>query len=194
MDLYTLIETYGYLIVFLGAVFEGEIIVLLAGFVAHEGVLFLPAVLVVGFVGAVVGDATWFLLGKHKADVLLAKFPWLAKVLAHPMLRVHANPRTLACTVRFMYGLRSVIPFSLGMSGLSTKTFLLWNSLGALIWVVAVTVLGYLFGDVAQEIVGTIKQYELRIIVGTVLAIALFYSSVRILRFAYGVYVGRADR
>lgn len=194
MDFHTLIETYGYLFVFLGAIFEGEVIVLLAGFAAYEGILYLPLVLTVGFLGAVVGDTTWFLFGKYKSGVILTRFAWLSKVLTHPMLRVQTNPRTLACTVRFMYGLRSVIPFSLGMSGMSTRKFVFWNSIGALAWVLLVALLGYIFGDVAQEMLGTVKQYEFRIIVFAVLSVTAFFALLRLVRFAYGMLTGRAGK
>src|SRR4029450_11713455 len=93
MDLSHLIAQYGYLAVFIGTLLEGETVLALAGFAAHLGHLELPAVIVVAFVGSVIGDQTWFLIGHRWGNRLLAYSPRLAAAVARakPQLRRHAN-------------------------------------------------------------------------------------------------------
>jgi membrane protein DedA with SNARE-associated domain len=45
--------------------------------------------------------------------------------------------RTLLILIfRFLYGLRAVTPFVIGMSTVPTRTFVLLNAIGALVWAV----------------------------------------------------------
>ena len=59
-----LIAGYGYLAVFLGTLFEGETVLLAAGFAAHRGLLAWPLVVAVAFVGYSFGVAMTALLGE----------------------------------------------------------------------------------------------------------------------------------
>ena len=48
----TFAASYGYLAVFFGTLFEGEIILVAAGFAAQRGLLALPGVIAIAIVGA----------------------------------------------------------------------------------------------------------------------------------------------
>jgi membrane protein DedA with SNARE-associated domain len=56
MSAETAISTYGYVAIAIGGFFEGETILVLAGFAAHRGHLHLPWVIVWGFLGTLCGD------------------------------------------------------------------------------------------------------------------------------------------
>jgi membrane protein DedA with SNARE-associated domain len=56
------IGSYGYIALFLGTFVEGETILLMAGFAAHLGYLYLPWVILVAFLGSLSGDQVFFLL------------------------------------------------------------------------------------------------------------------------------------
>ena len=64
---------------------------------------------------------------------------------------------------RFLYGLRTVAPFVIGMSPVSVKKFILLNASGALVWAVAVGSGGYLFGHALEIFIGKIKHYEVQV-------------------------------
>lgn len=183
MQLTELIETYGYLIVFLGGIFEGETILLLGGFIASEGFLKLHYVMLFALMGAVIGDTTWFLLGKYRASSILRRFPSIQSMVNTPVRLITKHPRFLAGSMRFMYGFRTVIPLSLGMSGMKVRTFVFYNFLGAVVWTATITYLGYLLGDLARELLGTLHKYEFRIIIGAVLMTAVFLTGIRLVRF-----------
>jgi membrane protein DedA with SNARE-associated domain len=75
MSLVQLLADYGYLAVFVGCLLEGETILLLAGFAAHQGHLSLPVVLAVAFVGGAVGDQVFFWTGRAGGTALLDRVP-----------------------------------------------------------------------------------------------------------------------
>jgi len=72
-----------------------------------------------------------------------------------------ASLGTLGATlVRFLYGLRTVLPFTIGMSTVPTLRFQLLNFAGAVLWASSGAVAGYLFGNAIEAILGDIQRYE----------------------------------
>ena len=67
---------------------------------------------------------------------------------------------------RFLYGLRTVSPFVIGMSEVSAVKFLLLNAIGALTWAIVIGSGGYLFGSALEAVIGDIKHYEIIILGG----------------------------
>lgn len=159
-----LITDYGYLAVFVGSIFEGETIVVLAGLLAFKNHLFLPFILVSAFFGSVVGDTTWFLLGRYRGPYMMRRWS-IFKKLTTPVEIVGKRPVLISFFLRFMYGFRHIVPFSLGMTTFPIKKFVLFNSLGAILWVTVFGFLGFLFGDILEVVFGHIKRYELSLIV-----------------------------
>ena len=69
----------------------------------------------------------------------------------------------LILSFRFLYGLRTVAPFVIGMSSVSVKKFILLNAAGALVWAAAVASGGSLFGHALEVFIGKLKSYEIYI-------------------------------
>ena len=160
MNLPQLIETYGYWAVLGGTLLEGESVLLLAGFAAHRGYLDLPIVVGVAIAGSFVGDQVFFFLGRYQGAKLLVRYPrYSAQVaLAQAKLARYHTPLILA--VRFLYGLRIVLPFTIGMSSISTTRFQVLNFGGAVLWSVLVAGGGYLFGHLVERALGDLRHYE----------------------------------
>ena len=75
MSVAELLVDYGYLAVFIGSLLEGETILVLAGFAAHQGYLSLPVTLVLAFAGGTLGDQVFFWLGRRWGSSLLQRIP-----------------------------------------------------------------------------------------------------------------------
>lgn len=156
-----LLQDYGYLALFLGTFFEGETILVLAGFLASRGYLQIDLVVITAFFGSYSGDQLWYYLGRHKGRRLLARKPrWQVmgdKALAH--LRRH--PDIWVLSFRFVYGLRTVMPVAIGLSGYPPLRYLLLNGIGAVVWALALGLAAFHFGSVLEGLLGNIKKYEL---------------------------------
>ena len=74
------------------------------------------------------------------------------------MIKKYQTPMILS--FRFLYGLRTVTPFVIGMSPISVKKFIVLNAVGALAWAAAIGSGGYLFGRALQVYIEKIKHYE----------------------------------
>lgn len=160
----SLLETYGYWAVLVGTFTEGETILVLGGFAAQRGYLVLPGVILAAFIGSLCGDQLFFYLGRRHTQWVLNRFPlWKAHIeKAHRLLERFRTPVILG--FRFMYGLRTIIPFLIGMSSVSTRTFIILDVIAAFVWAVAVGTGGYFFGHILEVLLGDIKRYELLIL------------------------------
>ena len=157
------IETYGYLGILIGTFLEGETILVMGGFAAHQGYLHLSWVIAAAFVGTLCGDQLYFYLGRRHSQALLARRPlWQAKVSRAQVL-VERYQYPLLLGFRFLYGLRTVIPFVIGMSRIPTGIFVVLNILGAFVWAVLIGSSGYLFGHAVEAVISDIKHYEIAV-------------------------------
>jgi membrane protein DedA with SNARE-associated domain len=173
---------YGYLAVFVGSLLEGESLILLAGLLSYQDHLSFSMILLCAFAGAVIGDTAWFLVGKYAPSTLTNRFAILSSVERRAVFLVGSRQKVVAFLMRFMYGFRMLVPFALGRSSMKLHVFVLCNVLGALVWVLLFSLLGYMFGSIAEAIIGRLRKYELSIIVAVVLAVAtggLVYRAAR---------------
>jgi membrane protein DedA with SNARE-associated domain len=159
-----LLKAYGYWAVLIGTFTEGETILVLGGFAAQRGYLALPWVILVAFVGSLCGDQLFFYLGRKHTQWVLDRFPlWKAHIdRAHRLLERFRIPVIIG--FRFMYGLRAIIPFLIGVSSVSTRTFIILDFVAAFVWAVVIGTGGYLFGHTLDIILGDIRHYELPIL------------------------------
>lgn len=163
-----LLAHYGYLAVFVGCLLEGETILVLAGFAAHQGYLSFLTVVLIAMLSGWLGDQTFFFLGRHYGTLLLKRFPdWSrrAQRVTALLQRYHAGVIVL---VRFLYGLRIVGPVVIGMSAVPARRFVLFNLLGAALWAPLIAGTGYLFGQAMQWLFVDLKHYEEAALLGLV--------------------------
>ena len=136
----------------------------LGGLAAKQGYLNIYLVILYSFLGTTVGDAALFFLGKYQGTAILEKFPAIKRFMLKPQNFLERNGALLCFTMRFMYGFRNIVPFTLGISRMPTKTFIAFNSLGAIVWSVVIGILGFLFGTVLQVFLGKLKHQEFKVI------------------------------
>lgn len=156
----SLIQHYGYLAVLLGTFVEGETILILAGFAAHRGYLELHWVILAAFLGSLSGDQLFFYLGYRHSQFLLKIRPGWEPQLKRAQSLIKKHQIGIILIFRFLYSMRTITPFALGISRIKPRLFIPLNILGALLWAVAFGWAGYLFGQALQVVLGNIKRYE----------------------------------
>ncbi|GFM80552.1 membrane protein [Pseudomonas cichorii] len=163
------LNDFGYFALFLGTFFEGETILVLAGFLAFRGYMDLNVVILVAFCGSYAGDQLWYYMGRRHGRKLLARKPrW--QLMGDKALRlVRKHPDIWVLSFRFVYGLRTVMPVAIGMSGYPPLRYLVLNGIGAAIWAAALGSAAYHFGAVMEGLLGNIKKYELWVLGGLLL-------------------------
>jgi membrane protein DedA with SNARE-associated domain len=155
-----LLSQYGYAAVFIGCLIEGETILILAGFAAHQGYLSFPLVAALAFAGGAIGDQFFFFLGRKYGQSLIDKYPRIkphVDTVNKLIVRFHSFVIIL---VRFMYGLRVAGPVAIGASGVSVSRFIVFNLFGAAMWALIIGGAGYLFGQTLSWLFTDLKHYE----------------------------------
>lgn len=160
MTLSALIAQFGLAAVFAGAVFEGETLLLLAGYAAHRGYLDFVSVVAVAAAGAILGDQFWFWLGRRHAGRLFTRRPALQARVSRALRLIERHPRASILAMRFLWGLRIALPVAVGMSRVRWPLFLLLNVVSALVWAPLVAGTGYAFGAVATAYLAELHRYE----------------------------------
>lgn len=175
-----LIQTYGYVALLLGAFIEGETILVIAGFAAHRGYLSLPLVILIASAATIVCDQFLYFMGRIYGQDFLEKRPALYARSVRFRELLQRNQNLVIAGFRFMYGMRIVAPFVIGMSGISVKRFLALNIASGLVWTTAFAAGGYCFGTALEIMLGNLREHEVQLIllialIGTMLWAGRFY-------------------
>ena len=138
-----------------------EIIMPLGGFFVYTGDLNFYILIISGLIGTVVGALPWYFLGKLLNEKKLSnfidrkgKFVGISlKDLDKSRLWFDKYGVLLVFWGRLIPGIRTLISVPAGIELMPINKFLIWTSLGSLIWVIFLTSAGYLFGE-NYEIIG----------------------------------------
>ena len=138
-----------------------EIIMPLGGFFVYKGDLNFYILIISGLIGTVVGALPWYFLGKLLNERKLSniidrkgKFVGISlKDLDKSRLWFEKYGVLLVFWGRLIPGIRTLISVPAGIELMPINKFLIWTSLGSLIWVIFLTSAGYLFGE-NYEIIG----------------------------------------
>lgn len=132
-----------------------ELIMPLAGLTVAQGKLQFAPVVVAGVVGTVLGALPWYYLGKTVGEQRLKRLAdrygkWLtisSKDIteAKRWFNKHGGKAVLFC--RLVPGVRTLISLPAGMSNMHLVPFLLYSTLGTLLWVGLLTYAGYALGE-----------------------------------------------
>ena len=147
-----------YVFTFVWTFFEGETFVLFCGFAAAQGLLNTPLLLIAAWLGSFAGDQFYFWVGRHFGLMLLERRPyWRARVdTALAWLRRFDIGFILS--FRFIYGIRNISSFALGISGIDWRRFLVLNFIAAGLWAVTFISAGYLFGQASEAMLGDLAE------------------------------------
>lgn len=160
MDPKNLIETFGTIgliaIVFaesgllFGFFLPGDSLLVTAGLLASQGHLNLPVILVGCFVAAVAGDQVGYIFGSRVGPALFRRpdsriFKQQYVERARHYFERHGS-KTIVIA-RFVPIVRTFAPILAGVGSMKYRTFVTFNVLGALLWAVGVTLIGYLLGE-----------------------------------------------
>jgi membrane protein DedA with SNARE-associated domain len=148
---------YGYWVVFFGVMLEnagvpvpGETILLAAGFFAAQGHFHLWEVMAIAAVGAMLGDNAGYFIGREVGRGTLERYGKYAGLthgrLAHMDRFFHAHGNKTILVARFITGLRVFAALLAGSARMQWRTFALYNMLGALLWSLVITLVGFFFG------------------------------------------------
>jgi len=161
---------YGYLAVValvliedFGVPVPGETILILAAVWAGAGRLNIFLVALLGFCGAVAGDNIGFAVGHYGGRPLAERYGRYIFLTPDRLNKAteffsRHGPK-IVVIARFIEGLRQANGIVAGISGMRWKRFLIFNMLGAALWVAVWTTIGYVSGSHIDTIYSDATRY-----------------------------------
>lgn len=138
----SVILTYGYPVLFVGVLREGEAFLILGAYLAHRGYFSLPVVIALAALASFRIAQVLFHLGDRYSDSLLHNRPtWQQRMVSvDTLLNRYGNG--LVVGFRALFGLRTMIPLAIGTTAYAVGRFTLLNAVGALIWAIGIGLAG----------------------------------------------------
>ncbi len=158
-NLIHLLKEYGYIILFVWSIFEGETGLVMAGVLAHTGDMNLWLAIVVAALGGFIGDQIYFYLGRVNKKWVLEEFKAHRKKFAKARLLLRKYGGWVIFIQRFIYGMRTIIPMTIGLSGYDPKKFAIINFFSAFVWASVTIIPSYYFGEEILEILKWLKHH-----------------------------------
>lgn len=127
----------------------GDSLLFVAGALCVTEGMSLPLLIVLLVVAAILGDAVNYSVGRWFGDALIHRTRLISpeKLQYTQHFFEKHGPKTIVIA-RFLPIVRTMAPFVAGFSGMQAKRFLTYNVSGGVLWVVSLTVAGYLFGNI----------------------------------------------
>jgi membrane-associated protein len=149
-----------------GIPLPGETVLLLASFLAYsQHELSLPWVMLVAACSAVTGDNLGFWIGNRGGRPFLVRYRSTFRIPAEVIERGESLfARYGAATIfvaRFLFGMRIVAGPLAGVLRMPWKRFVIWNVLGAGVWVLVICTIGYKFGQHWDRVVALLERLNL---------------------------------
>lgn len=129
----------------------GDSLLFVVGALAGAGLLNLPLVMTLLVIAAILGDQVNYTIGRAIGPRVWGweNSRWFNKRAfeqAHGFYEKHGGITIIIA--RFMPFIRTFAPFVAGVAAMSRGKFTAYNVAGALLWVVGITLAGYLFGNI----------------------------------------------
>ncbi|MDF2529858.1 MAG: hypothetical protein K0R66_1743 [Gammaproteobacteria bacterium] len=157
-DLQHLLSVYGYWLMAFGALIEGETFLIAGGIAAQKGIFHLWGLIALAVVGSTFHDCFFFLVGRYAGTGLFKRKPILYERSKNILDLFDRYGVGLVIALRFIYGLRTVIPTVLGVTHISFKKFFLFDLIGGVIWSCTFIIGGYLFGVTLEALIGSFSE------------------------------------
>ena len=179
---------YGYLAVAgfvlledFGVPVPGETILVLGAVYAGTGRLNVVAVALVGFIAAVLGDNIGFAIGHFGGRPLIERYGRYVLITRERLDRATAfferhGPKVVVAA-RFIEGLRQANGIIAGVSGMHWARFLVFNAIGAALWVAVWTSIGYASGSHINTIYAAATRYDLYLAIAVAALLMLYLAS-----------------
>ncbi|MCS6999312.1 MAG: DedA family protein [Bacteroidota bacterium] len=129
----------------------GDSLLFAIGSLCALGMLQIELAIALLIVAAIGGDAVNYTIGNRFGHYILSHPRWQRWVRKEHVDRTHAffarhGGKTIILA-RFVPIVRTFAPFLAGLGEMAYPRFALYNIVGALLWVISFTLLGYLFGN-----------------------------------------------
>lgn len=150
---------YGYALLLLGTIVEGDGTLLAASFLAHRGYFRFIFVVVLATASTTMANQVYFWISRTRGRALLDRMAVQDPRYGQLEGWVRRRGIILLLASRFLYGLRTAIPAVCGIVGMPSTTFFITNLTGAIFWSLFLSSAGYLGGHALSLLLEDIRRH-----------------------------------
>jgi membrane protein DedA with SNARE-associated domain len=164
-----------------GVPVPGETILLFASFLAFsERTLSLPWIIVFGTVACTLGDNIGYWIGHRGGRPLLERYRHWFHISKHHVERgerlFERNGPPVVFVARFIFGMRILAGPLAGVLRMPWRQFVVFNFLGAALWVSVISSIGYLFGRHWSHLLRIVREIDIGLLGGlAIIAVLLWW-------------------
>ena len=158
------IVTYGWIGLFFGAFFFGETVIISSALVVFAQGLSVPIAFIIAFLGTVLSDTVWFLLGTSVIRKRLERNgTWQKNQQFIERLNAVFGrfPFLILLVIKFLYGTRILTIVYLSVRKLPLWQFIVFNAAGTVLWLSVLFGLSYTAVHAAISIDGTLSTIQI---------------------------------
>jgi membrane protein DedA with SNARE-associated domain len=181
----------------LGLPLPADPLLLAVGAMAAEGRVRFPLIVAVALTATLLSDNAWYEAGRRRGSAVLKL---LCRISLEPdscvrqaqvLFARHGVRTLLVC--KFIPGLAAVAPPLAGIFGMRRIRFVLFAGAGALLWIVSIEGIGYVFGRQLELAVLWASRFVggVTVLVATLLACYLIYKYAQRRRFMRSLRIAR---
>ena len=152
----------------------GETVLITAAFFAGLGHLNILLVALIAFIAAVIGDNIGFIIGEYGGHPLVERFGRYIFLTPERVQKAEVffnrHGGKVVTIARFIEGLRQANGIIAGLSNMRWPKFIMFNALGAALWVSLWSAIGYFGGSH----INTFLKYQLYLTIAVLVAIVAF--------------------
>lgn len=157
----------------------GDTLLFSLGIFAKQNIISLPTIILILITSAILGNILGYYLGsiireKRHSSKLLQKIPEKYIVRTESFYKKYGSYTVLLS--RFVPIVRTIAPFLAGISKMVYKKYIIFSILGAMLWVSAVTLSGYIFGSYVSVKNASFLAGGLMIMASVITPILVFIS------------------
>ena len=166
-----------YVLIFLGMFIEGDVILFLSFYLAHEGDLNLFGVIIICIIGILLGDMCWYKFGIYPEKW----FPFLKKrvekISAILDDQLQKNLFRTVLISKFTYNLHHITLMRVGALRVPFKKYLKTDILSSIIWIISIGGLGY----ASSLSFSLFKKYLKFAEIGLLISLVIFFVLIKLI-------------
>lgn len=142
--------TLQYIVIFLGAAFGGEMIIIPLSFLAAQKIFPLSSFLFISFFAVVFSDTFWFLLGRTRIALKIINNRYAVSTISVVMQAIYklskGNNFIALIFIKFLFGTRVIFLFYFSKTSMTVREFISYNFSAIFIWLAVIIPIGFFSG------------------------------------------------
>ncbi len=171
------LSTYGYVILFFYSLGGGMVAIIAAGVLSYSGQMDLTLSIIIAAIANTLGDTLLFYMSRYNRPAMM---PYIIKhrrkvALSHILMKRHGDK--IIFFQKFVYGIKTLIPLTIGLTKYSFTKFNILNAISALIWSVSLGIASYVAGEPLMRFAGFIgdNPWTMPLIIATLFGLLWLY-------------------